>query len=360
MINVFLIAPRQCWHTQDLLKLQSYGLYSYCLVYDTPPFLARSFYRKIFISRFISFELLQRFWRIAGLPMWSIYIFFRVRFSSNIIHCHGLFSLVIAISSFLPCSRIVFTPQGSDILVLPFKNIFVKKFLLYFLSKLRSITADSQLILDVCTSLSNLDTSKLFHIQNGIDFSMLKSIPESSSKFDICWPRGLSSIYQFDYFLSILLHLSSIVTFPLHVCIIGAFGNTKIPHSLLKSKNIKFTFFDRLNPLNFFSVLKASRLIVSIPKSDSSPRTVYEAIALKKQLFISDLRCFDWIPSFSNFPFMYSTGSEKDDALLINEYLQSSSNNSRNEYDIPSDFYDALNYSSVSKAFFAVYTKISL
>ena len=36
-VSVFLLAPRECWHTKDLLGLQSYGFFSYTLVYDTPP-----------------------------------------------------------------------------------------------------------------------------------------------------------------------------------------------------------------------------------------------------------------------------------------------------------------------------------
>ena len=116
MSQVFLLAPRECWHTKDLLGLQSYGFFSYTLVYDTPPFLTRDFFKRSFPDSFPSYEFLQRLWRIVTLPLWSLYLFLRLRFSTKIVHCHGLFSFVISIISFLPPSRIVFTPQGSDIL----------------------------------------------------------------------------------------------------------------------------------------------------------------------------------------------------------------------------------------------------
>lgn len=358
MINVILIAPRQCWHTQDLLRLQSFGLYSYELVYDTPPFFRRSFYQRLVFSRFISFEFLQRLWRIIFFPFWSIYIFLRVRFLCNVIHCHGLFALVISLFSFLPPSRIIFTPQGSDVLVLPFKNVFVKWFLSFFLPKLSSVTADSHLILDVCSSLSDIDSNKLHHIQNGIDFVSLKSLSSSSTRYDLCWPRGLSTIYQFGYFTDILTHLSAIAISPLRICIIGAYGSASLPISLLSSKNLEITFFDRLESTDFYSLLNSSRIIVSIPSSDSSPRTVYEAIALKKQLFLTKLSCFDWIPSFSKLPFLYSCGSSEYDAYAIIQYLNDSSSFFA-DYELPPVFYSSLNYRSISSSFRDVYSASS-
>ena len=44
--------------------------------------------------------------------------------------------------------RIIFTPQGSDLLVLPDKNSIVRKFLLYKLARIAFITADSNLLLE--------------------------------------------------------------------------------------------------------------------------------------------------------------------------------------------------------------------
>ena len=52
---------------------------------------------------------------------WGIYL--KIRLSGQIpIHCHGLFSLLMAHIAGISNSRIIFTPQGSDLLVLPDKN----------------------------------------------------------------------------------------------------------------------------------------------------------------------------------------------------------------------------------------------
>lgn len=170
MINVFIVAPRFCWHTSDLLKLQNYNAFTYFLVYDTPPFISRAFYNKFFtlISSIISYESLQRIWRLITLVPWVFYLSFTLRRHSYPIHCHGLFAFVITRFTLIPTSRIVFTPQGSDLLVLPYKNQLVKLFLRFSLPGLKAITADSDLLLSSCSRLSDIPIDRLFLIQNGI------------------------------------------------------------------------------------------------------------------------------------------------------------------------------------------------
>ena len=59
----------------------------------------------------------------------------------------------------------------------------------------------------------------------------------------------------------------------------------QFPDALHNLPNVEITFTPRLSSFDFFKTLKASRLIVSIPSSDSSPRTVYEAMFLKNSYF---------------------------------------------------------------------------
>ena len=52
---------------------------------------------------------------------------FKIKLSGQrLVHCHGLFALVIAHIAGISNTRIIFTPQGSDILVLPDKNFLVR------------------------------------------------------------------------------------------------------------------------------------------------------------------------------------------------------------------------------------------
>ena len=89
---------------------------------------------------------------------WAIYI--RIRLSnSKFVHCHGLFALFLSHIALIPRPRVIFTPQGSDILVLPDKYSFIRKFLSNKLKKLKLITADSNILLkkvvEICPQIKS-------------------------------------------------------------------------------------------------------------------------------------------------------------------------------------------------------------
>ena len=134
-MKVYLLAPNYCWHADDFLKLSSYNKnLKYKFISDTPPFISRNFYKKYFYFLNISYEFFQRLWRLLLCIPWSFYL--KIRLNDNTpIHCVGLFSLFITRLGNINMKRIIFTPQGSDLLVLPDKNFIVKKFieLLYLL-----------------------------------------------------------------------------------------------------------------------------------------------------------------------------------------------------------------------------------
>ena len=110
---------------------------------------------------------------------WSFYVRIKL-INDEPVHCHGLFSFIfLADLANINYSKIVFTPQGSDILVLPKKNKIIKRFFIKRLCKLAFITADSNILLDKVLEISPLVNKKnLLLIQNGIPFSKIKSLIE--------------------------------------------------------------------------------------------------------------------------------------------------------------------------------------
>jgi len=108
---------------------------------------------------------------------------------------------------------------------------------------------------------------------------------------------------------------------PISICIIGAYGVSSKLSGLSSISNLDIHFFARLDPLDFYQKLSASKVIISIPISDSSPKSIYEAIYLKKPLFLTSLSCFDWIDNFKSYPVSYSTSDPKEDANLLNAML---------------------------------------
>ena len=61
---------------------------------------------------------------------------------------------------------------------------------------------------------------------------------------------------------------------------------------------------------------------MSIPSSDSSPRSVYESVFLGCKLFLTKLDCLNWLPKDLQSKFLYSSGNLKRDVeILINEII---------------------------------------
>lgn len=347
-MNVALLAPRYCWHTEGLVKVSLLADYRYTLIYDTAPFLSRESYQSIHISKYVSYEFVQRIWRLLLLPFWAFHVSRKLRIFP-IVHCHGLFSLVLATLSFYPLNRIVFTPQGSDLLLLPLKYGIVRFFLRIVLPHLASVAADSQLLLDSCSRFSSINPSRLIVIQNGIDQKLLNHVRRSthSLKYDLCWPRGLSPVYNLPYFFEILAHLDHLVSTPVTLCVIGAYGTNNSLSRLNTFANISVTFTPRLTPSAFFRTIAESRVILSIPLSDSSPRTVYEALYLRKPLFLTRLPCFNWLPSITELPITFSTNDPLGDARLLLELLSIQSSN----ITLPYTFTQSLDYNFIAKQY---------
>ena len=365
-MKIFLLAPNYCWHTQDLLKLTKYSKrLDYIFVADTPIFISRGFYEKYFNLLNVSYEFMQRIWRLIFCIPWGIYL--KIKLSGQrLVHCHGLFSLLIAHIAGISNSRIIFTPQGSDLLVLPDKNFLVRKFLSYKLAKISFITADSNLLLKKALLLSpKLKEDKLRIIQNGVPLADIERLISERGNLkkrtiDICWIRGLSEVYQFEYFLELLKEISILSTSEINVHIISAYGKTIISSELNKQKNINIKLLPRLNSIDFLKTLFNSKVVISIPKSDSSSRSVYEAINLGCSIFVTNLECFEWMPSRLKSKFIYSTNNIEKDALNL---IRSIENFTRRDFDISlkdifPDFYNALDYKNIANTYLQVFEKI--
>ena len=361
-MKVYLLAPNYCWHTEDLINLGNFSnKLKYCFISDTPPFFSRKFYKKTFLNNFFSYEFVQRLWRLILCLPWSVYV--KLKLFDNIpVHCHGLFALFLADLANISESRIIFTPQGSDILVLPDKKKIIRKFLSRKLHRVAFITADSNMLLKKVLEISpKINKRKLKLIQNGISLSTISDLIENEkfkkNEIDICWIRGTNEIYQFKYFLEILKQISIQTSSRLKITIIDAFGNDFISRKNLYYENIDISILPRLDSKGFLKCLQKSKIVVSIPKSDSSPRSVYEAIFFGCTLFLTDLECFDWIPNEIKSNFLFSTSDAKKDARILTDALQKKSAKKKLVSRV-SSFYKSLDYVNIADSYLKVFQKI--
>ena len=247
---------------------------------------------------------------------------------------------------------------------MPEKNFLVKRFLSYKLSKVSHIIADSNLLLNKSLVLSaKLKKSKLKLIQNGIPLSDIEELITNNPKqrvrdIDICWIRGLGEIYQFKYFLKILKKISKLSKKKLNVTIISAYGSSVVPSELKDCKKINLKTTPRLSSLDFLKILFKTKIVVSIPKSDSSPRSVYEAINLGCEIFATNLECFDWLPSELKSRFIFSTSNLVQDSYKLIKAIENFEDKKdlsfKNKY---TKFYNSLNYHFIAKSYMQIFKK---
>lgn len=364
-MKVNLLAPNYCWHTEDLKKLEMFSNnLNYYFVSDTPPFFSRKFYAKLFPKKFFSYEFIQRLWRLILCLPWSFYVKIKL-INDEPVHCHGLFSLFLAYLANINLSRIVFTPQGSDILVLPNKNKIVRNFLSTRLCKLAFITADSNILLDKVLEISpEVNKRKLILIQNGIPFSKIKYLIKNEKyerkTIDICWIRGTSEIYQFKYFLKLIEVISIKTSSHIKITIIDAFGSKYISNKIMAFKNIDISILPRLDSESFLKCLQKSKIVVSIPKSDSSPRSVYEAISFGCIPFLSNLDCFNWLPIEIKSNFLFASFDLQEDSEKLINALKNISGQEIKDQILNEDsfFYKSLNYKNIADSYLKVFQKV--
>ncbi len=219
----------------------------------------------------------------------------------DIIHAHNLYQGFICsfIKSKVP---IVFTPMGSDIIIHAQQN-FLYKFMAKNAFKRADIVTGDSLLIQKRGLLVGANKNKNYIIQNGVDSkkffpkisNIRKSLNIEEDDFLIFSPRGLDDIYNIRKIIEVvaLLNQQGIKV----KCMISyGFGENNL--SLLKKcaadLNIEdlIVWIGSLEYDDMPDYYNSADVIVSIPDSDSSPKTVYEAMFCKKPVVVSDL---DWV-----------------------------------------------------------------
>ena len=200
------------------------------------------------------------------------------------------------------------TPQGSEILVRPFKSKIYKYFAVKVLRAAKIITVDSHLMKDKIYELSKKQS---FVIQNGIDINSIDKLKNNykESKKDICSMRGFTPLYQIDKIVNARNNSSN----KFNIKFIYPFYEHSYKSEVIEKFENGDEDLGRLNRIEMYKLFLSSKLIISIPLSDSSPRSVYEAIfcgsciaavynpwieklpdCMKQRIYIVDLNNKNW------------------------------------------------------------------
>ena len=229
----------------------------------------------------------------------------KYKYPYSIFHAHTMYYMFLC---WMARINFIGTPQGSEILVRPNKSIIYKYFASKSLNAAKYVSVDSKSLQDKIRDLCGKDA---IVIQNGIDVSTILRNKNDINKerTNVTSFRGMYPLYCIEEIMEGRKRskLKPPLTF------IYPYWEESYKKTILSNFRQGDKDLGRLSSDNMFELLFATVLAISIPKSDSSPRSVYEAIfcgccvavtynpwieylpsCMRSRLFIVDLEDEGW------------------------------------------------------------------
>lgn len=212
--------------------------------------------------------------------------------SNSIYYAHSMYYLWLA---YLANVNFIGTPQGSDILIKPFRSRIFQFFSKKSIKKAKFITVDSVKMKEKTYEISGV-TPKV--IQNGIDLKsiqlFLTSKKINNSRKGILSIRGLAPLYRVKETVfsrnRMVNKKSQSITF------VYPFSEGEYKEKVFQSISSSDIDLGRVTRAKMYELIFNTQLVISIPSSDSSPRSVYEAIFCGAAVAISYHPYYDGLP----------------------------------------------------------------
>ena len=258
---------------------------------------------------------LGNYWRhIIKILIFPVQIYlikkFAKKYPKSIYYAHSMYYIWLARFAGI---EYVGRPQGSDILIKPFKSQIFKILSRQGISNSKAIIVDSYLMNKTIKRITS--NNKVFVIPNGIDLNSIKKLiklkkNQNNRKFIISI-RGLTKLYRIHEILLSRANMEKSLKIPIKF--IYPFYEESYKKSLNKLFISEDDDISRLSKIDMYKYFMEAKLVISIPYSDSSPRSVYEAIfcgaivaisynnyyenlpdSLKARVIIVDINQKDW------------------------------------------------------------------
>ena len=283
---IFFLGNGRCYHTLDWFRSAQ------TLTLENPPVLVTDLIESESFEKLIketdlvkSLLILDKvllknqsrvgnYWRnllkFMVLPIQAIRLLKLVKQNNKpVIHAHSMYYIMLA--RFSGC-KYVATPQGSEIIVRPYNSFMYKMFSKVALSRAACITVDSTAMQKAVYSLYGLGAEI---VQNGIDLDSISKLETRKIKRDkLLSIRGITPNYQTGTLIDARNDYDA--QLPIHFCY--PFIEEEYKESVIKRLISKDKMHGRLAREDLYRLMLSSKLVFSIPFSDSSPRSVYEAI----------------------------------------------------------------------------------
>ena len=218
----------------------------------------------------------------------------------DIIHAHSLYFGYLA--SYIQASvPVIFTPMGSDVILHAQERGIYNRMAHRAFLYADVVTGDSELLQKKGFELGAKKENN-YIVQNGVDASVF--YPKSNdlkNKYQveeneilIFSPRAIDPIYNIDVIINSIAQLVRL-GYKIKCMFSFAFGDqySEKLKSLVQQLDIEpnIIWLGYLTYESMADHYNAADIIISVPRSDSSPKSVYEAMFCSKPVIVSDL---DW------------------------------------------------------------------
>ncbi|QWD80047.1 glycosyltransferase [Polynucleobacter sp. MWH-Spelu-300-X4] len=228
--------------------------------------------------------------KFAAVPFqsWQIRKFWIKRNKNGIVfHAHSFYYILICAIARVP---FVATPMGSDYLVRPRQSIIYKYLSKFSVKGAKAVTVDSNLLKIILET--DFSVKNIFIIQNGIDVQSILNLC-SSNKFNksdrLLSIRALTELYQINKFLIARNNSNKKYNIDFVYPFLHEDYLNKIHSNLINGDII----VGRVDKITLYNYMSNSLAVISVPSSDSSPRSVYEAIFCGAKVITTQLEWID-------------------------------------------------------------------
>ena len=255
--------------------------------------------------------------RIIKILIFPIQVLLIIRFSkkypNTIFYVHGMYYLWLAKFAGID---FVGRPQGSDILIKPFKSRVYKFLSIKSMQSAKAIIVDSFLMYQSIQKITN-NKINVSVVPNGIDLKLIKQEEAKQLKIErenIVSIRGFNDNYRIKEIL--VSRAFSKKTESIPVQFIYPFYDQTYKNDLKNFFIKEDEDISRLNKNELYQTLFKTKLVISIPYNDSSPRSVFESVfcgcivaivhnlyyenlplSVKSRIIIVDVNEKDWFSS---------------------------------------------------------------
>ncbi|WP_148896116.1 glycosyltransferase family protein [Geothermobacter ehrlichii] len=235
----------------------------------------------------------------------------RKKYPKAIYHAHSMYYMLLC---WLARIKFIGTPLGSEVLVRSDKSSVYRYFAIKSLMAASHILVDSE---NLKNKIYDLCGKKAIVIQNGIDVSAIKGLQTKNTKRSkVLSIRAIVPLYR----IEAILEARDASKMKPSISFIYPFWADDYKRIIMSKLDPGDSDLGRLSRGQMYELLTSTALAISIPKSDSSPRSVYEAIfcgccvavtynpwienlpsCMRSRLYVVDIEDEEWLDKAYDF-----------------------------------------------------------